>query len=382
MNPRCPLDTTVFETVRFGRSRTPPDGREHTRVGSLAHDRHSSPPTPSYALASTVENRWASVSAMGSPYEKGAVEVADGVWAYLQPDGSWGWSNAGLVHGSAGSLLVDTLFDLKLTAEMLAELRRVATADAPITTVVNTHANGDHCYGNSLLAEAQIIASTACAEEMAKSPASELAEMMAHTPEMGATGRFLERIFGVFDFEGIEPVAPSTTFDGELELSVGDRRVALMEVGPAHTGGDVIVYLPDERVVFTGDIVFHGGHPIVWAGPVANWVDACKRLASLDLSVIVPGHGPLAGPSVLDDLVGYFEWLTAEAGERFRSGLSAPEAAADIGTGPYSGWTDAERMAVNVRAVYRDLGATLEMRRGSGGSVFDAMAGLYWRANS
>ena len=320
---------------------------------------------------------------MGSSYEKGAVEVADGVWAYLQPDGSWGWSNAGLVRGSEGSLLVDTLFDLKLTAEMLAELRRVATTPAaPITTVVNTHANGDHCYGNSLVAGAQIIASTVCAEEMAKSPASELAEMMAHTSEMGATGRFLERIFGAFDFDGIELVAPSTTFDGELELRVGDRPVRLMEVGPAHTGGDVVVYLPDERVVFTGDIVFHGGHPIVWAGPVANWVDACRRIAALDVSVIVPGHGPLAGPSVLDDLVGYFEWLTAEATERFHAGMSAPDAAADIGMGPYSGWTDAERMAVNVRAVYRDLGAGLEMRRGNGGSVFDAMAGLYWRANS
>ena len=319
---------------------------------------------------------------MGSSYEKGALEVADGVWAYLQPDGSWGWSNAGLVHGSEGSLLVDTLFDLKLTTEMLAELRRVATAGAPITTVVNTHANGDHCYGNALLGEAQIIASTACAEEMAKSPPSELAEMMAQASEMGATGRFLERIFGAFDFEGIEPVAPSTTFDGELELHVGERRVRLMEVGPAHTGGDVVVYLPDERVVFTGDIVFHGGHPIVWAGPVANWIDACKTLAALNVSVIVPGHGPLAGPSVLDDLVGYFEWLTSEASDRFHAGMSAPDAAVDIGTGPYSGWTDAERMAVNVRAVYRDLGASLDMRRGNGGSVFDAMASLYWRANS
>jgi glyoxylase-like metal-dependent hydrolase (beta-lactamase superfamily II) len=204
--------------------------------------------------------------------------------------------------------------------------------------------------------------------------------MMARTCEMGATGRFLERVFGAFAFEGIEAVTPTTTFDGELELRVGDRRVRLIEVGPAHTGGDVVVYLPDEQVVFTGDIVFNGGHPIVWAGPVANWVEACKRLAALGASVIVPGHGPLAGPSVLDELIGYFKWLTAESEDRFRVGMSAPEAAADIGTGPYAGWTDAERMVVNVRAVYRDLGASVEMRRGDGGSVFDAMADLYWRA--
>ncbi len=90
-------------------------------------------------------------------YTKGLHEVADGVWAYLQPDGGWGWSNAGLVTGDNTSLLVDTLFDLRLTAEMLDEMRRTTPSAERITTVVNTHANGDHCYGNALLEDSEII---------------------------------------------------------------------------------------------------------------------------------------------------------------------------------------------------------------------------------
>src|SRR5215204_6166356 len=100
------------------------------------------------------------------PYERGAHEVGDGLWAYLQPDGGWGWSNAGLITDGPASLLVDTLFDLDLTATMLAELRAVSPAAASIRTLVNTHANGDHCYGNQLVTGAEIISSTASAREM------------------------------------------------------------------------------------------------------------------------------------------------------------------------------------------------------------------------
>ena len=101
-------------------------------------------------------------------YEKGLHELGNGLYAYLQPDGSWGWSNAGLVVDGSESLLVDTLFDLKLTREMLAEMRRATPAAADIGQLVNTHANGDHCFGNQLVAGAEIIASKAAAAEMAE----------------------------------------------------------------------------------------------------------------------------------------------------------------------------------------------------------------------
>ncbi len=290
------------------------------------------------------------------PYTKGLHEVADGVWAYLQPDGGWGWSNAGLVTGNQTSLLVDTLFDLRLTAEMLESMRRVTAAAEQIDTVVNTHANGDHCYGNALVADSRIIASARCAEEMEQLPASAMAGVMRAAPTLGPAGDFLARIFEPFSFDEIEMALPTATFEGRLDLSVAGRPVTLLEVGPAHTAGDVVVHLPDDGVVFTGDILFHGGHPIVWAGPVANWVAACGRLLDLDASVIVPGHGPLAAPSALADLRDYFELLTTEARLRHEAGMSALEAAQDIELGPYAAWGEGERVVANVRALYRDFG--------------------------
>jgi cyclase len=289
-------------------------------------------------------------------YTRGLHEVADGVWAYLQPDGGWGWSNAGLVTGERSSLLVDTLFDLKLTGEMLEAMRRVTPTAEGIDTVVNTHANGDHCYGNALLAGSDIITSVRCAEEMAQLPASAMADVLRAAPTLGPAGAFLSRIFAPFSFEDVETVLPTATFEGNLDLSVGGRSVTLLEVGPAHTSGDVVVHLPDDGVVFTGDILFHGGHPIVWAGPVANWVTACERVLDLEASVIVPGHGPLATPSAVADLKAYFELLSSEARLRYDGGMSALEAAQDIDLGPYEGWGEAERVVANIRALYRDFG--------------------------
>jgi cyclase len=290
-------------------------------------------------------------------YSKGLHPVADGVWAYLQPDGGWGWSNAGLVTSGGASLLIDTLFDLRLTREMLDQMAEVTPAAREIDSVVNTHANGDHCYGNALVANARIVASKACAEEMADLPPARLADLMRSAPDLGQLGAFVGRIFGPFEFDGVELVVPNDTFEGELELRVGDRTVRLIEVGPAHTAGDVVAYVPDQGIVFTGDILFHGGHPIVWAGPVSNWIDACDRVLALGAETVVPGHGPLAGPRAVEDLKGYFELLTSEARMRYDAGMDFLSAARDVELGPYAEWGEAERLAVNVHALYRDFGA-------------------------
>jgi len=294
------------------------------------------------------------------PYTRGAHQIADGVWAYLQPDGGWGLSNAGLVasHDGASSLLVDTLFDLRLTDQMLSALREATPAAHRIATVVNTHANGDHCYGNALVAGADIVASAACAAEMAALPPAALAGLMRAAPDMGEAGAFLLDIFGDFDFEGIELVAPNRTFTGELELSVGDRPVHLIEVGPAHTDGDVIVHVPDAGVVFTGDILFHGGHPIVWAGPIANWIAACDQVLALEgVTTVVPGHGSVTTPEAVARLKGYFEHLAREARARCDAGMSPLEAAADIDLGPYRDLREPERLVANVAALYGEMGA-------------------------
>jgi glyoxylase-like metal-dependent hydrolase (beta-lactamase superfamily II) len=292
-------------------------------------------------------------------YRKGLQALGNGLYAWLAPDGSWGWSNAGLVVDGEASLLVDTLFDLPLTREMLAAMRAAEPrAAASIDVLVNTHANGDHCYGNELVEGAEIVASRATAEEMGETPPAALAGLVkAFGGQDTALGRFVQEAFGPFQFEGIRLVPPTRTFAGRLELEIGAKRVELLEVGPAHTKGDVLVHVPADRTIFSGDILFVEGTPIVWAGPVSSWIAACDRILALEADVIVPGHGPITDRRGVLAVRAYLEFVAREARLRFEGGLDAWTAARDIELGEFADWSDAERLAVNVESVYRELGA-------------------------
>ena len=299
---------------------------------------------------------------MSSSYSLGLHEVGQGAYAYLQPDGGWGYSNAGLIVGDGRSLLVDTLFDLKLTEAMLKSMRSV-TRGAPIGTVVNTHANGDHCYGNQLVGDAEIVASSATAHEMSEVPPAMMAALNAAEGEVGDLFR---SFFGDFDFSGIELAVPTRTFDGRLDLDVGGRIVELIEVGPAHTKGDTIVHSPETKTVYTGDILFIGGAPIVWAGPLENWIAACDLIASLDAETIVPGHGPLTDKAGVAQVRDYLSSVLDGATQLQRDGVDAFEAARELvarlhGTSkPFSTMGEIGRMAVNVDTVYRSLDSTYQ----------------------
>jgi glyoxylase-like metal-dependent hydrolase (beta-lactamase superfamily II) len=131
--------------------------------------------------------------------------------------------------------------------------------------------------------------------------------------------------------------------------------VRLVNVGPAHTRGDVLAYVPKERTVFTGDILFIGGHPAVWAGPVANWIAACDTILGWDVETIVPGHGPITDKDGVRRLKAYFEYITIEARRRFEAGMREEDAARDIALDGFRGWLDEERMVVNVHALYREF---------------------------
>jgi cyclase len=296
-------------------------------------------------------------------FSKGLHEVGDGLYAYLQPDGSWGWSNAGLIVDGESTLLVDTLYDLALTEQMLHAMRRAVPAAASIDTLVNTHANGDHCYGNQLVGGAggaRIIASERTAVEMTELPPAAMAAMIERAPEMGELGAFFLECFGAFDFKGIELVLPEETFSGELSLRVGERALHLLEVGPAHTRGDTLVHVPAQRVLFCGDILFSGAHPVAWEGPVSNWIAACDRILAMDVEVLVPGHGPLAGPDAIRELKAYFEYLYEQVRERYARGMTVLQAARSISLERWADWGEGERLAVNVANIYRECSGDQE----------------------
>ncbi|MEM9670382.1 MAG: MBL fold metallo-hydrolase [Pseudomonadota bacterium] len=288
-------------------------------------------------------------------FEKGLHELGNGLFAYLQPDGGWGWSNAGLIADGDQSLLVDTLFDMSLTAEMLSEMKDAAGLDGDdIGTIVNTHANGDHCHGNGCCPNAEIIASDAAAEEMSETPPEMIAAILQNADSLGEAGAYFREIFGAFDFAGVRMRTPTQTFSGEMSLNVGDKRLDLIEVGPAHTRGDILVHVPGDRTVFTGDILFIEGTPLIWAGPVSNWIAACDRILTMDVDVIVPGHGPITDKDGVRQVSQYLSYIDVEARKRFDAGLSVTEAVQDIALGDYANWGDAERIAVNVDSLYRE----------------------------
>jgi 2-keto-4-pentenoate hydratase/2-oxohepta-3-ene-1,7-dioic acid hydratase in catechol pathway/glyoxylase-like metal-dependent hydrolase (beta-lactamase superfamily II) len=289
------------------------------------------------------------------PYTRGLHEVGDRVWAWTLPDGGYGWSNAGLVAGDDASLLVDTLFDLALTREMLTAMKPI-TESMPITDALITHSNGDHTHGNQLLdASVRIIAAEGTAEEIAHGMAPEMLAM-TQTGNLGpvATPYVRER-FGYFDFGGIKVRNADKTFDRDLTIDVGGRQINLLNLGPAHTAADSVVHVPDAGVLFGGDLLFIGCTPIVWAGPIDNWIAACDAMIALDAPTVVPGHGPITDPDGIRAVRGYFVYIAEQAEYTYRKGLSWAEAANSIDLGEYATWLDAERVVVNVYQRYREL---------------------------
>jgi cyclase len=310
------------------------------------------------------------------PYHHGLQGLGNGIYAWLQPDGGWGWSNAGLIVDGEESLLVDTLFDLKLTAGMLAAMKTAEPRAAnTIGTLVNTHANGDHCNGNELVVGAEIISSEASAEEMRRESPAIMAEYLKAAPLLGEMGDYVVHCFGDFEFEGITQRFPDTTYRHQLRRQVGDKQVELIEVGPAHTAGDTLVFVPQDKTVFTGDILFIDGHPLMWEGPISNWIAACNRMLAMDIDTVVPGHGPITDKTGVKAVRDYLQYIHHEARQRYDAGMGFQEAARDISLADYDSWGDAERIVANVSTLYRNFAG--DDSKTDVAEVFALMADIY-----
>ncbi|AKH42887.1 glyoxylase-like metal-dependent hydrolase (beta-lactamase superfamily II) [Altererythrobacter atlanticus] len=295
------------------------------------------------------------------PFTQGVHDLGNGLYGYVQPDGTWGWSNAGLVSSRGETLLVDTLMSVPLTRTMLEDFARV-DGGAKIDKVVNTHANPDHFFGNGVVEDAEIIATAKTAEEMSGFDPKGLANLSANYEKMGEAGEFLFETMGrKFDFSGVDELTlPSRTFSDRLTLQVGDKTVELVDLGPAHTASDTIAWVPGDSVVFTGDLLFNEGHPVLWAGPMSRWIAACRYIEDLKPETVVPGHGPICEVDAVRNMRHYFEHLMQEARGRFEAGMPWREAARDIPMKEYAHWTDPERIVANVYSLYKEWDPDLE----------------------
>ncbi|HET7310469.1 MAG TPA: MBL fold metallo-hydrolase [Mycobacteriales bacterium] len=266
------------------------------------------------------------------------VEVADGVFAYIQPDGSWWLNNTGFVRGSAGTVAIDATSTERRTRALLAAMEEHVAA--PVRTLVNTHHHGDHTNGNCLFTEANVIGHRNCREGV-------------RAQVIGG----LEPVFGAVDWGDLQIRPPTVVFDDRLDVYAGDRRIELHFIGtPAHTTGDVVAWLPDDGVLFAGDLVFNGGTPFVLMGSVDGAIEACERVRAFGATTIVPGHGEVCGPETIDAAERYLRFVRDVAARAVADGLSPLQAAQDIDLGEFAELHDRERIVGNLHRAMFELG--------------------------
>ena len=263
-------------------------------------------------------------------------KITDRVHAYIQPDGGWCLNNAGIVIGEEQVLLIDTAATAKRTFALRDAV--ASLTDTPVRTVVNTHHHGDHTHGNYVFADtARIIGHERCAAGIQ------------------AEGKLLEQLWPYVEWGEIERVVPSETYDTTVTLDIDGIVAQLVHIPPSHTLSDTVVWLPEQRVLFTGDLIFSGGTPFILMGSLSGSLAALGKLREFDPLVIVAGHGPVTDATVIDTAERYLTWLTQYAADAHARGLSPLEAAQAADLGEFAQWPESERLAGNLHRAYAEI---------------------------
>jgi len=283
-------------------------------------------------------------------WETGASELAPGVFAYVQATGGLCIANAGLIAGRESATAVDALFTPSMTRAFLDEAARLTPL--PVRQLLNTHHHLDHTLGNALFpAGAQIVAHAKAKAEMER---------------VGLPLDLLRRFVPHFapELDGVSLRLPDRTFDGDgldVRLDEDGRLLRLLHFGCGHTKGDVLVHLPEERVLFAGDVAFFYVTPLAFEGHIGRWIGVCRRvLDELDVDTIVPGHGPVGGKDELRLMLGYLELVRDGARRAFDAGAAEEEAVRAIDLGAYAAWGEADRIVPNVARLYQEFRGELE----------------------
>jgi cyclase len=290
-------------------------------------------------------SRWTDISPTAARIE----ELADGVYAYIQPNGSWWINNSGFLAAVNRTVLIDTCATEQRTRRLLDEVMRVT--GAAVSTVVNTHHHGDHTNGNYLAGAATIIGHRNTRELM-------IATGIDH----------YEQAFEGINWGELQLRPPDVTFEDTVTLYVGDTRVELRYVGnAAHTTSDVLVWLPEQSILFAGDLIFNGGAPFVLMGSVAGSRAALDRIRELGARTIVPGHGGVCGPDQIDVVDDYLAFVQRTASAGVHAGLTPLQLAQELDLGEFAALSDSERIAANLHRAYAELegqpwGVPLDLR--------------------
>src|SRR5215468_8206587 len=269
-------------------------------------------------------------------------EVSAGIYAYVQPDGTWWINNTGFLVGPQGVISIDSCATRRRTQAYLDAIADVTPA--PVRTVVNTHHHGDHTFGNCMFGGAGIIAHERARDEaIAFGPPRELP------------------FWDGPDWGGLTLDPPFITFTDEITLHVGDLRAHVRHVGTtAHTTNDSVIWIPERSVLFCGDLIFNGGTPFVLMGSVEGAIDVLERvIRPLAATTIIPGHGQVfhdAAP--IDATVDYLRFVLGVARDCRAAGVPPLQAARETDLGWFASWADAERIVGNLHRACAELDGT------------------------
>ncbi len=286
-----------------------------------------------------------------SPYFR-IQEIGDGIWAALAKPGSGAWSNAGIVHLGDSALVIDAMYTPAAGAALREAAERLTKKS--VRWLVLTHRDYDHVLGAQAFSGATVVATGVTAQSIQRrvpeyvaavraDGGEYVASLEAEAREQDDSHERLQRLAVVSehrallqDVDRLAPLYPNMAIGDELTIHGSGRQAQVLSFGGVHTESDSVVFLPEARVLFCGDIVQIGYHPAVRHGTPQDWPAVMRPIADLEADVVVSGHGPVGSREDVLLAERYYYELPEWA-----AGHPVPE--------PFASWDASQTLVANLR---------------------------------
>lgn len=257
------------------------------------------------------------------------VEVASGIYARVaQGDEIYdGWgANQGFIVAEKGVVVIDSGFTRGVALSLLREIRK--RTRLPVRLVINTHDHSDHVFGNSVFESsgALILGHSVCRSRMEELGATRMRGYRGHDARLRK------------GMSGLRVTPPSVSYSETARMNLLGREVELIHPPAAHTRGDTMVLLPEEKVLFAGDVAWEAYHPNLEDGDVPGWIDALRTIERMEVADIVPGHGRVTDRSSATRLSEYIAWFDAKMKDLAARKSTSEEAAEELRAPGSDGW--------------------------------------------
>ena len=275
-------------------------------------------------------------------YKSGVIEVADNVYAFIQDNCA---TNAGFIVSDEGVMVIDSLMTPTLAGKLFAAVRNVTSA--PIRFLINTHFHGDHVFGNQYFLPAPIVAHANCRDELIEK-------------FDGNMQRYRARAELIPELDQIKMTLPDVTFEDRMSIRLGSREIQLSFHGRAHSNSDILLYLPEEKLLFVGDLAVNRTLPAFPDGHITKWLTVMEAVTKVDADTIVPGHGPVGDRSDFNDAVELLSLLDAEIRRGFDAGLSEEDTVKQVKVGRFVDFAGQDRVGLITKMAYLAYRGELE----------------------